>query len=356
MKILDVINTLTMGGAEKLVSEIVPLLIAKGYEVEVAVFVGGNTPFFQVLKKSGVNIHIFSTKGSVYNPCHIIRLRRLIKHFDVIHTHNTSPQLFAAIASLFIKTVLVTTEHSTENRRRSNPILKILDRWMYGRYSNIICISNQVEKLIHKYLPSTTSKLITIYNGIDIDKYRIAAPLNLPIPKKFIICMVAGFRYQKDHETALRALSHLDKAQYELWLVGDGVRQPLIEDTIKELGLAENVKLWGIRTDVPSVLKSSDIVLQSSHIEGFGLAAVEGMAAGRAVVASDVPGLHEVVADAGVLFKHGDDVELSNIIKRLAEDSKMRNEVAHRCSERAETFSISKMVDSYSKLYDSLLI
>lgn len=355
MRILHVINTLKTGGAEKLVSEIVPLLIKMGHEVEVAIFVGGGTPFYQALKDSGVSVHVFSAKGSVYNPCHIVRLRRLIKQFDVIHTHNTSPQLFAAIASLFIKTTLVTTEHSTENRKRSNPILKLLDRWMYGQYNKIICISNQVEKLIYEYLPSITNKLITIYNGIDIDKYKIAAPLNLPKPKKFIICMVAGFRYQKDHETALKALSHLDKTQYELWLVGDGVRRPLIEDTIKALGLTENVKLWGIRMDVPSLLKRSDIVLQSSHIEGFGLAAVEGMAAGRAVVASDVPGLHEVVENAGVLFKHGDDIELSNTIKRLAEDSEMRSTIARKCSERAEVFSISRMVDAYSQLYNSLL-
>ncbi len=355
MRILHVINTLRTGGAEKLVSEIVPLLIKMGHEVEVAVFVGGDTPFYRILKNAGVSVHVFLTHGSVYSPCHIIRLRRLVKHFDVIHTHNTSPQLFAAIASLFIKTSLVTTEHSTDNRRRCNPILKLLDRWMYGRYTKIICISKQVEKLLYKYLPSTTNKLITIYNGINIDKYRIAVPINLPGPKKFIICMVAGFRYQKDHETALKALSHLNKAQYELWFVGDGVRRPLIELSIKELGLTDNVKLWGIRTDVPALLKSSDIVLQSSHIEGFGLTAVEGMAAGRAVVASDVPGLHEVVEDAGILFKRGDDVELSNIIKRLANDSKLRSEVARKCSERAETFSISKMVDAYSQLYSCLL-
>jgi len=355
MRVLHVINTLNTGGSEKLVSEIVPLLIDKGHEVEVAVFVGGDTPFYKDLKDAGVSVHVFSTKGSVYNPYHIIRLRRLIKHFDVIHTHNTSPQFFAAIAALFIKTTLVTTEHSTENRRRDNPILKLLDRWMYGRYNKIICISHQVEKLIYEYLPSITNKLVTIYNGIDIDKYKIAAPLNMPKSKKFIICMVAGFRYQKDHETALKALSHLDKVQYELWFVGDGLRRPLIEDAIKDLGLTENVKLLGIRMDVPSLLKSSDIVLQSSHIEGFGLAAVEGMAAERVVVASDVPGLHEVVKNAGILFKHGDDVELSDIIKRLAGDSEMRRRVARRCSERAAVFSISKMVDAYSQLYDCLL-
>ncbi len=355
MRILHVIDTLRTGGAEKLVSEIVPLLIDRGHEVEVAVFVGGDTPFYQDLRNAGVPMHVFSTKGSVYNPCHIFRLRSLIKHFDVIHTHNTSPQLFTAIASIFIKTPLVTTEHSTDNRRRCNRMLRLLDRWMYSRYTKIICISDQVGKLIDEYLPSTTNKLITIYNGIDIDKYKSAAPLTLPEPRKFIICMVAGFRYQKDHETALKALSHLDKAQYELWLVGDGVRRPLIENAIKDLDLTDNVKLWGMRTDVASLLKSSDIVLQSSHIEGFGLAAVEGMAAGRAVVASDVPGLHEVVEGAGILFKHGDDVELSDIIKQLANDSKLRIEVAHKCFERAKTFSISKMVDAYSQLYDCLL-
>ena len=67
----------------------------------------------------------------------------------------------------------------------------------------------------------------------------------------------------------------------------------------------ENIRFWGNRSDVPILLRTSDIIVMSSHWEGFGLAAVEGMAAKKPVVASDVDGLKQIVDGAGLIFKVG---------------------------------------------------
>ena len=129
--------------------------------------------------------------------------------------------------------------------------------------------------------------------------------------------MVAGFRYQKDQDTLIRAMQHLPKNKFELWLVGDGERRGDLEALAIMFGLKDVVKFWGLRGDVPSLLKSSDIVVLSSHIEGFGLAAVEGMSAGKPFIASDVDGLNDVVRGAGLLFRHGDDKQLAELITTL---------------------------------------
>lgn len=166
--------------------------------------------------------------------------------------------------------------------------------------------------------------------------------------------MVAGFRYQKDQETLIRAFNNLPE-DYELWLIGDGERRSIIEQCIKDNKLEDRVLLLGIRSDIPSLLKSVDVVVQSSHWEGFGLAAVEGMAAGKPVIASDVEGLAQVVEGAGILFPHGDDNALVSIIQQLSDDKDYYKQVAAKCWERAQMFDIQKMVDAYNEVYKGLV-
>ena len=356
MRVLHVINTLRTGGAEKLVSQIVPLLVESGHQVDVFVFDGTSTFFYQVLENSGIKVISYRNGCNVYNPLIILKLIKLMRNYDIVHTHNTSPQLFAACASIFCKTRLVTTEHSTTNRRRDNKLLKYLDRWMYNCYDKIICISKETERILGDYIPTIKDRLITIYNGIDIHQFANAP--KLPDADnhdgKFIVTMVARFSYQKDQITVIKAFSHLDKSRYELWLVGDGVNRNNIEDSINKLGLQQNVCLLGIRNDVPSILKSSDVILQYSHIEGFGLAAVEGMAAGKPVIASDIPGLAEVVSGAGVLVQPRDEFELAQAIQYLDHNKEFYNSISLGCSKRATRFDIANMVEDYNKIYRSI--
>lgn len=356
MKILHIINTLKTGGAEKMLTEIVPLMNKAGYEVDVLSFIGGETHFAILLKDKGIKVFNLFKSGSTYNPLIIIKLIKYVRQYDIIHTHNTSPQLFTAFVSILLrKHVFITTEHSTDNRRRKNRLLKYLDKWMYSRYNRIISISDQVYLRLANYLPKLSNKISTIYNGIDLVKYKNASPLQNIDRKRFIVCMVAGFRYQKDHETLIKAFSLLDKKHYELWLIGDGEKRSSIENLIKENELCSNVKLLGIRQDVPSILKSVDVVVQSSHIEGFGLAAVEGMASGKPVIASDVPGLREVVRDAGVLVPHKDAESLAKIIESLYVDPKLYRKISTRCFNRSKEYNIVTTANNYIETYKSVL-
>ena len=195
-------------------------------------------------------------------------------------------------------------------------------------------------------------------NGIDVKRYSQAVPIDKSTitnhPERKVIAMVAGFRYQKDQETLIRAFNILPE-DYELWLIGDGERRSIIEQCIKDNKLEDRVLLLGIRSDIPSILKSVDVVVQSSHWEGFGLAAVEGMAAGKPVIASDVEGLAQVVEGAGILFPLGDNKKLADIIKQLIEDQTYYQQVAARCWERAQMFDIQKMVDAYNEVYMGLM-
>ena len=165
--------------------------------------------------------------------------------------------------------------------------------------------------------------------------------------------MVAGFREAKDQDTIIRAMRLMPKEQYELWLVGDGIRRHELEDLIKEEKLEGQVKLLGLRTDVPNILKTADVAIMSSHWEGLSLSNIEGMAAGKPFVASDVKGLREVTKGYGILFPHGDAKVLAEVISRLHDDKQYYYQISERCYERAKEFDISKMVEAYNQVYES---
>lgn len=352
MKILQVITSLSTGGAEKLISEITPLLRDKGHQVDVLAFDGADTAFKKALTDKGIKVYSFGKGCNVYNPIFIFRLAKMMKNYDIVHTHNTAPQLFAAIGSVLCSVVLCTTEHNTSNRRRDWKWYAPIDKWMYSRYAKIICISNQAEDNLRKYLPNVKN-VCTIFNGVDINRFHNAKPLDSLKSTKNVVVMVAGFRYQKDQDTLIRAFTHLDKDKYELWLVGDGERRPILEKMIYELGL-NNVKLLGIRNDIPNVLQTADIVVMSSHFEGLSLSNIEGMSVNKPFISSNVDGLREVVDGYGLLFPHGDDKALSSIIMKLSDDKAYYQQVAAKCWERAQMFDIQKMVDAYIDVYKSI--
>ena len=275
-------------------------------------------------------------------------------HYDIVHTHNSSPQLFAAIANIFCRKKLVTTEHNTNNRKREKGgIFRLVDKWMYRRYDDVICISEIAEKKLREYLGNSDGQHVcTINNGVDVEVFHNAEPLPELKTEKFVAAMVAGFRKQKDQDTLIKAMTFLPKEQYELWLVGDGVRRGELQNLVQELDLQDNVKFLGLRTDVPNVLKSSDVVVMSSHWEGLSLSNVEGMSVGKPFVASDVNGLREVTKDYGLLFPHGDEKALAEIIVKLHDDKDYYKQVADKCYERACQFDIKNMVEGYVRIYN----
>ena len=246
---------------------------------------------------------------------------------------------------------LVTTEHSANNRRRGKWYLKPIDKWLYNRYKSIICISEQPAENLRKHI-GTKESITIINNGVDVEKFLYPIK-DIAQNQSFLISQVSSFNNAKDQDTLVQAIKELPE-NYKLKLVGDGVRRPIVETLVKTLGLTERVDFLGIRTDIPEILKQSDIVVLSSHWEGLSLSSIEGMASGRPFIASDVDGLHEIVKGAGILFPHGDYKQLAKEIRQLCNNPVHYNVVARECQERAKQYDISIMAEEYNQLYKSL--
>lgn len=363
MRILQVITSLLTGGAETLVVNLVPRLRAMGHEVDVCVFNGVETPLMERLRKENQGIKIWKLGHSFYNPLFILKLARIMRKYDIVHTHNSSPQLYVALASVLCSVELCSTEHNTSNRKRSWKWYAPIESWMYGRYDHIICISDIAEKKLREYMGGewTNSscekynRISTINNGVDVEAIHNAVPdakLMAVKEGRMAILMVAGFRDAKDQDTIVRTLSLLDKSKYEVWFAGIGERQEAVKELAIRLGVADRVRFLGLRNDIPNVLKAADIIVMSSHWEGLSLSNIEGMAAGKPFIASNVNGLREVTKGYGILFPESDAVTLAQEIQKLHDDPTYYESIARQCYTRAQEYDINKTAEGYARIYD----
>ncbi len=357
MKVLHIINNLGMGGAEKMLLEII-LEMKKNtnYEVDVLLLNDRNSPLKKYLEKENVNIIVLNYKSN-YSPMNLFSLVKHMKSYDIIHSHIFPANYWTSLAKLFLRDkIIITTEHNTHNKRRNNKVLRPIEKFIYSRYDKVIAISNmtKVNLLNWLNLSKDNSKYIVIDNAIDLTKFDEAKPYDKSIFFKdtsFILTMVGSFSLQKDQETIIRALLLLPE-NVILLLVGDGKKRENLLRLIANMGVHSRVKLLGTREDVPSIMKTSNIVIVSSNWEGFGLVAVEGMAAKKPVIASDVDGLREVVKDFGLLFKKGDEQDLADQIIKLM-DIDYYNEISLKCYKHSKNFSIEKLVKQYLEIYES---
>ncbi len=355
MRILHVITSLRTGGAEHLLVDLLPRLRNMGHEVELLLFDGTRTAYYIELEEREIKIYALACGASaMHNPLLVWKLRTFlnIHQYDIVHTHNTPCQFLVAMASRGV--TLVTTEHCTTNRRRGWWWYKGVDRWMYGKYSHVVCVSKVVEKNLRQQLSrEDITTISTIANGIELSRFATARPnreLREQHEGKHIIMMVAAFRQEKDQATLIRAMAELSD-EYVLLLVGDGECRKDCEHLAQRLNVEHKINFLGFRADAPSLLATADVVVMSSHHEGFCLAVVEGMAAGRPVVATDVEVLDSMVGNVGLLFPHRDHKTLARVVRQLCEDQKFYDNVVERCRQHATHFDIDCMAKEYEQIY-----
>lgn len=358
MKVLCIINSLGTGGAEKLVLETLPLFNEK-IQVDALLLQSGEYPFEQQLREK-LPHQVFTSKyKGVYNPLHVFTIARHLRHYDVVHVHLFPAQYFVVLAKLlaFYRGKLIYTEHSTSNRRMRNRLLKYVDALVYSVYIKIIAISPKVDEVLKAYLTMKPTKFQLINNGVNLNKISMARSKkkeevtgDSSTADKKMILQVSSFHHPKDQLTVIKSLKFLDD-EVVVVFAGEGLDKQKAVNFAKENQLLHRVHFLGVRTDIPQLLKTADIVVLSSHYEGLSLASIEGMASGKPFIASDVPGLREVVHGAGLLFADNDAEALAKHITNLLADKAYYNKIAAQCLERAQDYDIQHMIDQHLKLY-----
>lgn len=289
----------------------------------------------------------------------IAQLVRLIRAEGVqlVHTHSSVDGWVAGIAARITAVPVVRTRHvSIPVRRGFNPVYT----WLADR----VITSGEAIRRIVVGAGVPADRVVAIPAGVDLERVPFRAragdarrELGLSAP---VIGSVAMFRGSKGHAHLLDAFADVRSSHptATLLLVGDGIRRAWVEGLAREAGLAECVVFTGFRSDVPALLAAMDcFVLASTRTEGVPQSLLQAFAAGVPVVASDIGGVPEVVADGvtGLLAESGSAVSLAHAIERVLSDpaaAARRAEAARALVERrfSHAASITRLLDLYAEL------
>lgn len=347
MRILHIITSLEIGGAQRLLADLLPLQTTTA-NVRLLVYERVGNDFEASIEKAGIEI-LCLNEHNFHNPSVILRMRRIFKDYDLVHAHLFPTVYWASLAARGLDVKLVYTEHSTSNSRRNKWYFRPIERFMYGRYDKIISISQQTQDALTTWLGKHDNRFVVINNGVDTEKF---ASVKVPVVPKSLI-MVSRFATSKDQETVIRAMQFIDK-KATVRFVGDGENRAHCEKLAVDLGVANRIQFLGARSDVPELISSSYIGIQSSNWEGFGLTAVEIMACGKPIIATNVDGLKQVVEGAGEVFNVGNASELAARVNYLLKDTCYYQAMVNRCLQRAKEYDIAIMAERYLQIYKSL--
>lgn len=212
----------------------------------------------------------------------------------------------------------------------------------------IICVSNfvRLRDINQVYLPA--EKMVTIYNGIDTEKFSTNSNEKDTKDTTLVTIVYAGqLIEEKGVDTLLRAVAMLN-VPYRLLIAGKGNYESELKALAQNLSV--NVQWLGQINWIPKLFSDADIaVFPSSWAEAFGLVIVEAMSCGTCVVASNVGGIPEVVGDAGTLFKANDVDELCMQLEKLSSSFEGRKKLSEAATQRVKKlFDINNMVEKYS--------
>lgn len=365
MKILHIIDNLSMGGGQNLLIGLAGIQQEMGHDVTVlALEPCADTLVRKKIEAEGVRVDVLTEKISLHNPLQIVLLMPWFRKCDIAHVHLFPALYWAGFAKMFsfASTPLVYTEHSTKNRRRENPLLRRIDTFVYKHlYRKVVACADKALETFQQVYPSV-KHVCAINNGVDTAKYWEAEPYSkkelLGISEDcFVVTMVARFMFMKRQDTIVEAISRLPEKFHACFVGSEPSDAGLlkVKKQAEELGVSDRVHFLYLRSDVPSILKTSDVVMMSSEYEGLSLSSIEGMAAGKPFVATDVNGLREVVKDAGVLFELNNSEQLATILMRLASDKEYYEKIVSQCRKRASQYDIQQMVDKYLNAYQEIV-
>ena len=343
-KILHIINDLSKnGGAQKFLVDLV-MEHSPEYEIKVLVLCDDNDYLAQLTSRG---IECFNWQALT-----IKEKWSLLRWPDLVHGH-LYPSIYLALLAVGKKRIQ--TEHCSYNRRRDYPLFKFMEYLLYRGHDLTVSISEKVQEELVKFMPRFEHKYRVVHNGVDLARFPLVAKSGSLLREKSAINigMVGRLHEHKDHETLIHSIALLP-TNYHLHLAGDGAKRGELESLTQSLNIADRVYFHGVVSDIPAFLSGMDVYVQSSHVEGFGLAAVEAMAAGLPVLSSDVPGLDEVMGSHEYLFTVGESEQLADKISRLCNAVDLYDSASKYAVNRAKLYTIDKFRDGYYGLYQQL--
>ncbi len=376
IRLLHLVNTLGVAGAEVLLSQYIRALGNENYNHYVYILeVDG--PIREKIEGLCLNICKGKKRAALKNPlkfviCALYLVIHLLfyirkNRINVILSQSIKPNQLAVIVAKLSKIPVFVFVHSTmafvDNRSKWDPrvyLNRVLNIIIYRLADLVIAISSEIKEIIHKSLRLKNSKIIIIKSGIifNDDKFRPANLLKeFPQSKnKIKIIAVGRLVSLKGFEILIKAIAEINRKgerNFFTLIVGKGEDRIRLEKLISALNINEQVKLLGLRNDVIPLMISADIFIMPSYYEGLSIAMIEAMACSLSIIASDAPGVgsHIKPYENGILFKVGCHRSLAGCILALTRDKELMSTLSNGARNAFETeFDMGENIKTLDKL------
>jgi glycosyltransferase involved in cell wall biosynthesis len=361
MRILVITIDFRVGGTETYLNRVAPMLRAR-HGIEVDFFLLDRLGLLiQEAERNGIAVlgrrrSRFRAKGPVgalsatFDIVDVLRQR----HYDVVHTYLFLADVIGTAAALLRRSPrVIVSRRAVSPRRPSGSVFRLLETLSNVIADELIANSASVLRDVEATEWVLPALRTVIYNGVDPDRYGLAAPRTSG-PLRMV--SVGTLARRKGQRTALEALRSTLASGIDahLTFVGSGPDETMLARTAATFGLAEHVRFAGFQSDPGPFLRDADLLLLPSEQEGFSNVLIEAMAAGLPVIATAVGGNAEAVIDGegGIIVPSRDPDAMFRAIATLSGDRQhlATRGLANRDRVR-ERFSLQRSVDDLARWY-----
>ncbi len=376
IRVLFVIDGLEYGGGERGFAQVAAGLRDR-FEVSVASMSGGT--FEHELRQFGIKIYpVDMSRQLSLKP--VRQIKEIIRNnkIDLVHSQGARTDFFARIAVRMqkpririVSTIQMPVEGYDVGALRKG-VYRFFDRFSERYVDRFVTVSEVLKKTLIEKHKIPEGKVVKIYNGIEIEKYRPngkeVRSQKSEVRREFglakdapVIGAIGRMVWQKGFEYLIESIPTIIETlpQSKILIVGDGppLRERL-EALSKELGVRDNVIFAGFRNDIKEILSAVDLLVVPSLLEGFPMIILEAMAMAKPIVATNIDGITEQITDGvnGILIPPKDPSALAKSVVRVLNDKELARTMGLAAREKVkQEFSVEKMVAKTEKIYLSLL-
>ncbi len=362
LKLIILTSVLDRRGGERMILKLALGLAPERYDVRV-VCLRPQTPFLEEFEKRGVKVTVLGMKR-YFQLRPLIELYRIFRRErpDLVHTHLYRDAIYGRVIARLagVRGVISTLQNSYVWRSRPQLFLDGLTSIFADR---ITAVSDAVKKFAIEREHMSPAKLVTVYNAIDHERFRVSPEERERVRRELGIAQdriaigsTGALTHQKGFEYLLQAVPAVIRAHPDVrfLIAGEG---DLADELLRQrdrLGLQDQVTFLGFRSDIPELLSAFDIFVLPSLYEGLPVSLVEAMAAGRPIVTTDVDGNCEAIGpgDAGIAVEPANPTALAGALLQLIENPQLRRRMGLQGQRRVEKlFDVRAMVSRYEEIY-----
>jgi glycosyltransferase involved in cell wall biosynthesis len=361
--VVHVIDELPPDGAERLLADVLRHR-SQRFRYSVVCLIQGGT-LEDEIRGMGVPVTVLGRRGR-YDPALVWRLARWLRRerAAVVHTHLFTADAYGRLAArLAGVSAVFSTVHSTNLWKSA--LHRVTDWLLAWISTRVIACSAEVGELLRRRDRLPAKRIEVVANGVDLGRFAnaradgVRAEFGIP-DGRLLIGVVGRLHPAKGHSELLAALARLRVEGHDpaCLLIGTGELRGALEEETVRCGLQDRIVFAGQRSDVPRLLAALDVLAMPSRWEGLPMTLLEAMAMGKAIVATRVGGIPDVISDGenGLLVPTANPDALAEALRRLLSEPQLRARLGQRAAHTLrQRYDVTRTACAYESLYCTAL-